>query len=140
MSIKKKLEQEIDEFNNYSYCNIVIRTTNILHFYEIFDYHTGEYCNFYYNKYLSYKENIKILITILERFFVDNGYVKVDNKYLRKSEIESVDDLINDENVVKKMLDTMNELYKRTKINNTKERNSLQSIIAYLELKLKEVK
>lgn len=92
MSIKKKLKQEIVEFNYYSYSNIGIRTTNILHFYEIIDYHTGEYCNFYYNKYLSYKENIKILITILERFLVDIGYVKVDNKYLRKSEKEKCEE------------------------------------------------
>ena len=58
MSLRKKLQNEIEQLNNYWGNHKIIRNTDIFHEYEIYDYESKNNTYFYYSKFRSYKDNI----------------------------------------------------------------------------------
>lgn len=89
MSLKKKLTKEIEELNIY----VIIRNTDIFHLYEIYDYESKNKIYFYYSKFKSYKDNIKMFKYILLEFYKNLGKLEIikcyeGKKYLNYNEYE----------------------------------------------------
>ena len=70
MSLLKKLNQELDKFDNYWYNGLMVRNTKYLHFYEIYDFNNKQVFHYFYSELLSFKENIKIFHLLLKKTII----------------------------------------------------------------------
>lgn len=93
MSLLKKLNKELEKFNNYWNYDLIVRNTEYFHFYEIYDFNNKQVFHYFYNGLLSFKENIKIFHLILRSYYKEIGKLEIKKcyegkKYLNYKEYE----------------------------------------------------